>query len=113
LAITHSDAKDHRPDVKQAVLELIVWHDGGVPFRRKSWDGNTAETQMFQEQAAALLATFQRSPPPRYVIADSKLYTENNATHRQSLGCITRLPHTLTRVSQVITQTLRGDMGQR
>lgn len=113
MAITHGDSKDHRPDVKQVVLELMVSHDGGAPFRRKSCAGNTAETQMFQERAAALLAICQHSPPPRYVAADSTLYTENNATNLQSLGCITRIPHTLTRVSQVITQALRGDMWQR
>src|SRR4051794_31620892 len=34
IAITHGYSKDHRPDLKQAVLELIVSQDGGVPFLR-------------------------------------------------------------------------------
>jgi transposase len=29
--------------VKQAVLELMVSQDGGVPFVSKSWDGNTSD----------------------------------------------------------------------
>ena len=65
LAITHGDAKDHRPDVQQAVLELMVSQDGGVPFVSKSWDGTTADTQMFQERAQAFMQTFARSPTPR------------------------------------------------
>jgi transposase len=113
IAITHGYSKDHRPDLKQAVLELMVSQDGGVPFMSQSWDGNTSDTQIFQERAVALIATFQRSPTPRYVVADSKLYTEDNATNLQSLGFITRIPHTLKLVSQVITQALRGDMWQR
>jgi len=32
ISITHGYSKDHRPDLKQAVLEMIVSHDGGVPF---------------------------------------------------------------------------------
>ena len=58
-------SKDYRPDLKQAVLELMVSQDGGVPFVSKSWDGNTSDTKIFQERAAALLATFQHSPTPR------------------------------------------------
>ena len=39
IAITHGDAKDHRPDLTQAVLERMVSQDGGVPLMSKSWDG--------------------------------------------------------------------------
>jgi transposase len=113
MTITHGYSKDHRPDLKQAVLELMVSQDGGVPFVSKSWDGNTSDTQIFQERAEALLATFQRSPTPRYLVADSKLYHEENATHLKNLGFITRIPNTLKLVAQVITQALTGDTWQR
>ena len=113
ITITHGHSKDHRPDLKQAVLELMVSQDGGGPLVSKSWDGNTSDTVMFQERAAALLATFQRSPTPRYVVADSKLYNEANAANLLALGFITRIPNTLNLVSQVITQALRWDTWQR
>jgi len=113
ITITHGYSKDHRPDLQQAVLELMVSQDGGVPFVSKSWDGNTSDTQIFQERAEALLATFQRSPTPRYLVADSKLYHEENATHLKNLGFITRIPNTLKLVAQVITQALTGDTWQR
>ena len=113
MTITHGYSKDHRPDLKQAVLELMVSQDGGVPFVSKSWDGNTSDTQIFQERAEALLATFQRSPTPRYLVADSKLYHEKNATHLKHLGFITRIPNTLKLVAQVLTQALTGDTWQR
>src|SRR5262250_1113265 len=77
IAITHGYSKDHRPDLKQAVLELMVAQDGGVPLLSKSWDGNASDTKIFQERAEALLATFQASPVPRYLVADAKLYTED------------------------------------
>jgi len=47
MCITHGYAKDHRPDLKQAVLALLVSQDGGVPLVSKSWDGNTSDTQIF------------------------------------------------------------------
>jgi transposase len=113
MTMTHGYSKDHRPDLKHAVLELMVSQDGGVPFVRKSWDGNTSETKIFQERAAALLATLQKSPTPRYVVADSTLYHEDNAANLRALGFITRIPNTLHLVSQVITQALRWDTWQR
>jgi transposase len=112
IAITHGYSKDHRPDLKQAVLELMVSQDGGVPLMSKSWDGNASDTQIFQERAHALLATFQGSPSPRYLVADAKLYTEENATNLAKLGFITRIPGTLKLVSQVITQARQWDTWQ-
>ena len=113
IAITPGYSKDHRPDLKQAVLELMVSPDGGVPFVSQRWDGNASDTQIFQARAQALMATFQASPTPRYLVADSKLDHEDKAAHLQALGCITRIPNTLKLVSQVITQALRWDTWHR
>jgi transposase len=113
ITITHGYSKDHRPDLKQAVLELMVSQDGGIPMVSKSWDGNTSDTQIFQERAAALLTAFAHAPTPRYLVADAKLYTEANATTLAKLGYITRIPGTLKLVVQVITQALTSDRWQR
>src|SRR3989441_7226180 len=80
ILITHGYSKDHRPDLKQAVLELMVSQDGGVPLLSKSWDGNASDTKVFQERAQTLMTTFKNSPSPRYVVADCKLY------HQQSFS---------------------------
>jgi transposase len=72
IAITHGYSKDHRPDVKQAVLALMVSQDGGVPFMSQSWDGNASDTVVFKERCAALIAQFAASESPRYLIADAK-----------------------------------------
>jgi transposase len=109
MAITHSYSKDHRPDLKQAVLELMVSQDGGVSLGSKSWDGNASDSQIFKDRAAALLSTFKASPTPRYLVADSKLYSDENAKQLAKLGFITRIPGTLKLVSQVISQALRED----
>jgi transposase len=113
ITITHGYSRDHRPDLKQAVVELLVSQDGGVPFMSKSWDGNTSDIEVFQERAQALLAAFTNAPNPRYLIADAKLYHEDNAPHLQKLGFITRIPNTIGAVSQVIAQALTGDTWHR
>ena len=112
IAITHGYSKDHRPDLKQAVLELMVAQDGGVPLASQNWDGNASDSQIFQDRAQALLSTFKDSPTPRYLIADSKLYSQDNAADLKPLGFITRIPDTLKIVSPVIGQALRADTWQ-
>jgi transposase len=107
IYITHGYSKDHRPDLKQAVLELMVSQDGGIPFVSKSWDGNTSDTRVFQERAEALMSAFKSTSSPRYLVADAKLYCEANAAHLVQLGFITRIPATLKVVSQVISQALQ------
>jgi transposase len=108
IHITHGYSKDHRPDLKQAVLELMGSQDGGVPFVSKSWDGNTSDTQVFQKRTEALIRAFQDTPSPRYLVADAKLYSEDHAPHLAKFGFLTRIPATLKVVSQVIGQALQG-----
>jgi transposase len=106
IHIPHGYSKDHRPDLKQAVLERMVSQDGGVPFVSKSWDGNTADTRVFQQRAEALISAFQDTSSPRYLVADAKLYCEDNVVHLSKLGFITRIPGTLKLVSPVMSQAL-------
>jgi transposase len=47
------------------------------------------------------------------LIADSKLYHEDNAIHLRHLGLITRIPHTIGAVSESITQALALDSWHR
>jgi transposase len=104
IAITYGYSKDHRPDLKQAVLELMVAQDGGVPLMSRSWDGNASDTVVFKARCEALLTQFAASETPRYLIADAKLYTAANAPNLARLPFITRIPETFTVTQQVIEQ---------
>ena len=74
IKITYGHSKDHRPDLKQAVLELMVSQDGGVPIVSQAWDGNAADTVIFKQRAESLINEFKKIGSPRYLVADSKLY---------------------------------------
>jgi transposase len=113
MTITHGYSRDHRPDLQQVVLALMVSQDGGIPVVSQRWDGNTSDIEMFQARAQAWLAAFQHAPHPRYLIADSKLDHADHATHLRHLGCITRIPNTIGSVAEVITQALAVDCWHR
>ena len=112
ILITHGHSKDHRPDLKQAVLETLVSQDGGVPLACKSWDGNSSDNAIFKARSKALIEQFKTSDSPRYVIADSKLYTQKNASNLACLPFVTRIPETLKVVGQVIDQAFDLDAWQ-
>ena len=107
MCIPHGYSKDHRPDLKQAVLELMVSQDGGVPLVSKSWDGNTSDTRIVQERAEALLSAFKSTPRPRSLVADATLSCEAHAVHLATLGFIPRIPATLKVVAQVVSPALQ------
>jgi transposase len=104
IAITYGYSKDHRPDLKQAVLELMVAQDSGVPLMSQSWDGHASDTVVFKARCEALLTQFAASETPRYLIADAKLYTAANAPNLARLPFMTRIPETFTVTQQVIEQ---------
>jgi transposase len=81
----------------------------GGPFGSKSWDGNTSDTQIFQQRAEALLRACKDTPTARYRVADAKLYCADHAVHRAQLGFITRIPATLKVVSPVLRPALPWD----
>ena len=111
--IPHGYAKDHRPDLKPAVLALLVSQDGGVPMVSNSWEGKASDTQMFQERAAALLTAVAQAPTPRSLVADANLDHAAKAPTLATRGWITRMPGTLKLVAQVITHALTADLWQR
>jgi transposase len=106
IQITHGYSKDHRPDLKQIIHELLVSQDGGVPLMMKSWDGNASDNKIFTERSTMLIEHFQQSSMPRYLIADSKLYSEGNAVNLNQLGFITRIPGTIKEEQQSIVTAI-------
>lgn len=104
ILITHGYSKAHRPDLKQAVLELMTAQDGGIPLVSQSWDGNASDNAIFQERAKALIDEFKASPTPAFMVADSKLYTEKNAPFLAQVPFLTRIPESLQVAQQVIAQ---------
>jgi hypothetical protein len=109
MTMPHGYSKDHRPDLKPAVLARMVSQDGGRPLVSKSGEGHTSDIPMVQERAQALMHAFKNTPNPRSLVADAPLSHEDHASSLTRIGCITRIPNTLGVVSQVIRQALGWD----
>lgn len=107
--ITHGYSKEHRMDLKQVVQELLVSQDGGVPIAMRVWDGNANDNEIFKERSHELITKFKSSEVPRYLIADSKLYTKENCSNLPHLQFITRIPRSNKEERNVVAWSFIAD----
>ncbi len=111
IEIKHGFSKDHRPDLKQAMLELMVSQDGGIPIVSRSWSGNSSDSKIFRERSKALIDTFKNSPTPRYLVADSKLYSKETIEEAlQYIPFITRVPSSIKLEKETIQKSLESPL---
>ncbi len=92
VAIVHGYSKDHRPDLKQFLVDLICTGDGDVPLFLRVGDGTESDKAVF----AQLLQQFRQQWDFEGIyVADSALYSEENLQELGALRWLTRVPLTL------------------
>ena len=106
ISVNHGFSKDRRPDLKQIVHELLVSQDGGVPLMSRTWSGNTSDNKIFKDRARALVDYFGKTEFTKYLVADSKLYTKDNAENLQKIKFITRIPNSISKINKLIEEAL-------
>ena len=75
--ITKGYSRDHRPDLNQVMLELIVEHQAGIPVLMKPLSGNSSDPQAFGQVIQAHIDQLQTTYGATYLVADSALYSED------------------------------------
>lgn len=92
LKVVHGHSKDHRPDLRQVVAEMIVSHDGDVPLVLSMHNGNSSDSTIFKERCEAIKEQFDST---QLLVADSKLYSKDNSLNLASIKFVTRIPEVL------------------
>jgi transposase len=111
IEITHGYSRDHRPDLKQAVLSMICANSANLPTWIEALSGNTADTRSFPDTIRAYLAQFGADAETPLLVADAALYTEAtlkampDGTH-----WLTRVPGTLKAVKLLYHEIDAEDM---
>jgi len=102
IEITHGYSRDHRPDLKQAVLSMICANSANLPTWIEALSGNTADTRSFPDTIRAYLAQFGEDEETPLLVADAALYTETTLTAiPDRTRWLTRVPGTLKAVKQL------------
>jgi transposase len=105
-------SRDHRPDLHQVMLELIVEHHAGIPLLMKPLSGNSSDQVEFGRVVDDHLAALCRADTPLYLVADSARYSAENLRKldQSAVQWITRVPATLTEVQAHLAQPVLETM---
>ena len=102
VKITYGYSKDHRPDLKQFMMDIICTTDGDVPLFIKVADGNESDRAVF----AQLMQEFKQEWNLDSVyVADSALYSAENLQQLRGLKWITRVPRSL-KTAKMLAQSI-------
>jgi transposase len=106
VPITRGYSRDHRPDFKQVMLELMVEHQAGIPLLMKPLSGNSRDTQGFGEAVRLHVKQWQTTDGLTSLVADSALYREANLEKlaQTQMQWITRVPATLRDAQTALAQ---------
>lgn len=74
IRISHGYSRDHRPDLKQVVLELISENSAGIPLLMKPLSGNQNDKTSFQEVVTRHVGQLQEAGI-EVLVTDSAGYT--------------------------------------
>lgn len=96
IHITRGYSRDHRPDLNQVMLELIVEHQAGIPLLMTPLSGNSSDAQEFGHVVREHIAQLHATYGTPYLVADSALYSAANLQQlaETPLKWITRVPAT-------------------
>ena len=103
LHLTYGYSRDHRPDLKQFVLNLICAGDGDIPVFLELANGNQSDKARF----ADLFQDFkQQWTFDGLCVADGALYSRENLKTMSGLRWLTRVPLTVNAASTLVEQVL-------
>ena len=97
IHITRGYSRDHRPDLNQVMLDLIVEHQAGIPILMQPLSGNSSDAHDFGELVRAHIDQLHMTYGVPYLVADSALYSADNLAKlsQTPLKWSTRVPATL------------------
>ena len=105
IRITHGFSKDHRPDLKQFVLNMITLHKSRIPIWVEALDGNTVDKTSFSRTIQSFLQQVQGAETPMLFVADSALYTKKTIGELSGkIQWVTRVPETVGLVRHLLSE---------
>jgi len=111
IKLTQGYSRDHRPDLNQVVLNLIVENQAGMPLFLKACSGNTVDKKNFADILKDHTKSLKASLQNRYTVGDSALFTPDSlsAIHAAEGYFVTRVPMSLKEAKE-LQSTGRMDM---
>ena len=104
VKITKGYSRDHRPDLNQVGLQLIVENQAGIPLVMQALDGNSSDKNTFSAAINTHVKQIQTDLGIEYIVGDSALYTAKSLEEMKDIFWISRVPETLSDAKYIIEE---------
>lgn len=109
VSITHGYSRDHRPELKQVVAQLITSHKSSLPVRLEVLSGNSSDKESFSESVKGYCEHLVGEKKP-YFVMDSAGYSENSLKELKNILWLMRVPETLAEAKRLVKETEQEQM---
>ena len=106
IHLTYGHSKDKRPDLKQAVLSLVVNGPSNMPIWMDALDGNSSDKKAFHETIRRV-RTFQKELDMKgdfKWVADSALYSADRLLSANDYLWLTRVPESVAEAREWVSR---------
>ena len=100
ITITQGYSRDHRPDLKQFIFNLIVTGDGNIPIFIEAASGNQSDKKAFGHIAKNYKKQLELETT---LVGDSALYSQENLELLREIKWLTRVPLSLSEAKNLVS----------
>lgn len=113
IEVTYGYSRDHRPDLKQFIIDLISSQDGDIPIFLKSASGNQSDSSSFAKIFLEYKEKMQKEQiqdeEDSLMVADAALYNAKNISSLSEIKWLCRVPMTIGLAKEVVSTLLSPD----
>ena len=110
ITITYGHSKDHRPDLKQAILGMICANRTSIPIYLGAISGNTSDKKSLPEIASVYLDQLSDDEETPILVADSALYGAETIHNLSDNQWVSRVPATINEAKDLLSSMDKADM---
>ena len=110
IKITHGHSKDHRPDLKQLMLSLVITGESSFPLWMEALDGNSSDKTNFHETISNIKAFHSQIDfnNKSKLVADSALYTKDKLLKSTNYIWLTRVPEIISEAKNLVKKDTKN-----
>lgn len=101
IKITYGYSRDHRPDLKQFMMNLMCSSDGDIPITMRIGSGNESDSQQF----ALLLQNFSKQVDwSSLFVMDGAFYSQENLQMSREVRWLSRVPLSVKAAARLVRE---------
>lgn len=111
IQVCQGYSRDHRPDLNQVMLNLVVEHSAGIPLMMEALSGNTSDAKSFRSTIQDYISRLTPEAPRVCWVADSALYNQESLSKISTQSdWISRVPERISEAKVLLDEIKVAEM---